>query len=354
MFVLTYNYKQVGSTSYEKARLRFANVIAILLVLQSGLRNVSIGADTGNYMGMFYSHINWSWKDVFNNFIDVYKYGEGKDAGYVLLMKLFSVFSSNYQVFLVFVAVIVFVPLVAFVYDNTDRIEHLWLALLLYQTLFYSFLSITGIRQSIATGLCLWSVKYIKNKKVVPFLILMLMGTLIHSSCLIFLPFYWIAHFKKPRLMFVGMLCLFPILLYLGSTFALQLAIISGDDRYLLYAEQESSGAMNLIIFYFIISLAGFIRYWKDNDYMISNSHIFNAISLGIFFLPLTLNSANLVRVVQYYSIFSLVLMGSVFAPVKLYEPRFFIKTAQFVLLGAILYKLITNPMEYSFFWQGN
>lgn len=352
LFLLKQRYKQVGTLGYEKARKRYAIFVAILLILQSGLRNVGIGADTYQYMISFYEKIQWSWQHVFQNFIDVYQYNEGKDAGYVLLVKVFSVFSSDYQVYLVFVAMVVFIPMVYFIYKNTEKAESLWVALLLYQALFYSFFSITGIRQALATGLCLLSVEYIKKKKILQFISLIIVGAFIHKSCLLFLPFYWIAQIKKTKLLFISVICTFPVMLYLGKEFTLQLAIISGSENYLGYAEQETAGAYNLTIFYFMISFIGFIKYWKDKDWMTERRYIFNAISLGIFFLPLTFNSANLVRAVQYYSIFILVIIGYIIFSNKGKNIKGITSVIQFFLIIVLLYKLFTTPTDYAFFWE--
>ena len=148
------------------------------------------------------------------------------------------------------------------------------------------------------------------------------------------------------------MLCLFPVMVYVGDAFTLELAILSGSENYLGYAEQESVGAKNLILFYFLISSVGFVRYWKNKKWMKERSYIFNAISLGIFFLPLTLNSANLVRVVQYYSIFLLVFIGYVVASSKNANNKLLVSLVQFLLIGALLYKLLITPVEYAFFWE--
>lgn len=352
LLILKVQHKQEGTYEYNKARKRLAVFTAILLILQSGLRHVGVGPDTYQYMLSFQDHIQWSWHQVFQNFIDVYKYDEGKDAGYVLLMKIFSLFSTDYQTYLMFVAIAIFVPILRFIYKNTERLEDIWFALLLYLALFYSFFSVTGIRQALATGLCLWSVEYIKSKKLFHFLLLMGVSALIHKSSLLFLPFYWIAQVNRPRIMFIIMLCLFPIMASLGNVYTLQLAIISGSENYLGYAEQESSGAKNLILFYFFITFVGYIRYWRDKELIKKKSYIFNAISLGIFFLPLTLNSANLVRVVQYYSIFLIVFIGYVLAPINDSRMKPTIQFMQVFLIGALLYKLFSTPVDYAFFWQ--
>ena len=91
---------------------------------------------------------------------------------------------------------------------------------------------------------------------------------------------------------------------------------------------------------------------WKDKEWMERNSYIQNAVSLGIFFLPLTLNSANLVRVVQYYSIFLLVFVGHVVRTGDFKRNILLYNTVRYVLVGVLTYKLLTTPADYAFFWQ--
>lgn len=352
MIVLKKTSENTNYIEYQHKRKYLAVFTCILLILQSGLRNIAVGPDTYNYFLSFQEHINWSWKQTLQNFSDVYIYGEGKDAGYYFLVKCFSLFSRDYQVFLLFVATIFFIPLMRFIYKNTSRLEDIWIALLLYQALFYSFFSITGIRQTIATGLCLISFELIKNKKLIPFILLILIGTFIHKSCLLFLPFYWIANIKNVKTIFLLAIIAFPILVAIGSAFTLQLAIISGSENYLNYVDEESTGAKGLITFYLLISLTGFIKYWRNIEWLNQRSHIFNAISLGILFLPLTLNSANLVRVVQYYSIFLLIFISYVITPNKQIIANFPNKLVNVLIILALTYKLLSTPAEYAFFWE--
>ena len=122
MLILKRQNNLVESSGYIKARKKLAVFTAILLIIQSGLRHVGVGSDTYNYFCHFEEDIRLSWSMIFQNFIDVYQLGVGKDAGYAVFEKLFSIMSSDYQVYLVFVAALFFSPVLYLIYIFTMRL----------------------------------------------------------------------------------------------------------------------------------------------------------------------------------------------------------------------------------------
>lgn len=61
-------------------------------------------------------------------------------------MKFFQIFSTDYQLFLVFIAIVFFVPMGILIYKYS---EAPYLSYVLFSSLFYSFFAITGHRQTI-------------------------------------------------------------------------------------------------------------------------------------------------------------------------------------------------------------
>ena len=348
LLLLKQQYKQVGTLGYENARKRYAVFVAILLILQSGLRHLYVGPDTIQYYSHFCDDIKLSWKDVFYNFFNVYQYGEGKDAGYAVIEKLFSLVSVDYQCYLLFVATAIFTPMIILVYKNTKRIEDIWFALLMYYALFYHFFSVTGIRQTLATALCLVSYKYIKERRLFVFSAIIIIAAFIHKTALIFFPFFWISEIRKVKMLFLIVTLSFPIMTVIGYEFTTYLALLSGSENYIGYADEGSRGAFNLILFYFIIGSITFLKFRKSKDFLEENKSIFNAFSMGLFLFPLSFNSPNLVRLVQYYSIFVLIFMGFINIPQSKYHKNMIL----FLLISALVYKIIGTSDEYAFFWE--
>ena len=127
---------------YEKRRKHYILIVTLLLILQSELRNMGVGADTYKYYS-FEIVRETQWKNIFNAFINF----KDKDPFYSLFQKIFQLFSGNYQIYLITVAVIFMTSFGYFIFDNTSRIRHALLAFILYMGNFYGFFSITGIRQ---------------------------------------------------------------------------------------------------------------------------------------------------------------------------------------------------------------
>lgn len=350
LLILKAQYKEVGSFEYNKARKRLAVFSAVLLILQSGLRHMSVGPDTYNYFCHFEEDIHLSWEAVFQNFINVYQYGVGKDAGYVVFEKLFSLVSNSYQVYLIFVATLFFGPLMYLIYKNTRQLDDIILSILIYFALFYHFFSITGIRQTVATSFCLIAYNYIHKRRFLLFLLFIFCASLIHKTSLIFLPFYWIANVKQVNKVFIFAMALFPIMCVMGYQFTTQLALLSGSENYLGYADEGSRGAYNLIMFYFLVAFVVFWKYRNDVDFTVSHSGIFNAVSMGLVLFPLSFNSPNLVRLAQYYSIFILIFMGYINEPSNKIQRLPII----ILLVLALMYKIISTGDSYAFFWENN
>ncbi len=342
--------EQGGGFTKERSKKYMIRFASLLLILQSGLRNVAVGPDTYAYSLKFVESLKDTWHDIFHNFLTVYVDGEGKDAGYYLLQKIFSSIIPDFQCFLIFIAIVFFCAFFSVVSNYTTTKTDVLIVVFVYLSLFYEFFSVTGCRQVLATAFCLFSVYYIRECKLVPFLLIMLVAISVHRSSLIFLPFYFISRNQKPTLIYWGSVVLIPLLIAFSGRYATELAVLSGADVYMMYTEGGAAGSQNFLIFYLIICtflLAIQNRVLKEDA---NDLFIFNAIYLALFFIPLTYSSAALMRVVQYYSLF--LTIGMTFFLRKSVRGD---KNATIFLLVSLMalgYRLASNVMEYKFFWQ--
>ena len=344
----------IGNNSINKISMRKYYIIFIcfILILQSGLRNIAVGPDTYQYSQMFEQDIVMSWNDIFQNFVDVYQNKIGKDAGYPLLEKVFSVFSTEYRLLLFFIAIVFFISLGHFLYKNTYSIRDALFAFVLYQALFYSFFSITGIRQTLVTAITFWSFEYIKKRKIIPFLILIILAATIHKTVLIFLPLYFIANIKKTKLIYLLSFVLFPITMYIKQYITLWLAVISSVDSYLFYtSESDIAGTPVFTTLIFLIVILGWLFMNKTIIKYPDSFRLFNAIALAFVLTPLTWVDPNLMRVVQYFSVFMLI-----YLPLILDSIDFKSKFMKPILFGSLILILILliikTDSDYKFLWQ--
>ena len=336
----------------NRNRKNYIIFICIILILQSALRHVAVGADTYAYYLKFEEIKLTSWQEIWENFRSVYVLGEGKDAGYPLIQKVFQFFSGEYRIFLFFVAVIFFSSLGYFIYTQTKYISDVFVAIAIYEVLFYSFFSITGLRHTLATAFTFWGLHFIRQRKLWQYTLLIICAAFIHKSVLLFYPFYFIARLNRPRQLLAASFVIFPVMFVFGRSVAGIMALLSAQDNYMGYALSDANptGAVDFSIFLLGCGILGWIALrnakQRDSDMPI----IYNAISIAIIFTPLTWIDSSLMRIVQYFSIFILVFLPYVINNLfRDYQTRI---VAIVVLMVLFVSVIIMRNVDYAFMWE--
>lgn len=328
----------------DQKKKAFCAIACIQWVMVSGFRSAYVGADTMNYRRLFYLVENTSWNKIFNNILFYIRGGEINDPGYVLFVKLFQVFSTNYQVYLIFIALVFMVPMAIWIYKNSSMP---CLSFVIFSTLFYSFYAVTGIRQTVATAFVVFiGYEFIKKKKPIPFLIITFLSFFIHKSCLCFLPFAFFAHKKITKTYVAIFTVITSAFLALGKALYGPFAELIGYDIEKENLEDTSS----YVIVVCLIMLASFIfmKYIKNNVDEDKFRAIYNAALFATAFTLLTIRNQAFMRVQQYYSLLLMLLVPEL---VKAFNKR--LQPIVYILgVGVLITKLIFNNPFYEFFWQ--
>lgn len=334
----------VNSITYKRRKV-YCIICGALWFLISGLRNVTVGADTLSYRFSFDAVKNQSVRTLFKNIIDKYiSGGSQRDPGYDFFVKIFQYFSENYQVYLIFIAALFMIPFTVWIIRES---KNPFISFVLYSSLFYSFFSLTGIRQTISTAMVvLIGDKLIKNKKLIPFVIIVLLASTIHASALVFLPFYFLSripvNIKTISAWVIGIVISFFARRQLKAFFI----DISGYDDYA--KDYEGAGTFTFTFIMFLILIWVIISFLGNKD-IEKNKRLYNAFFLAMFFTPLTWLNPSAMRVVQYFSIYLVLLIP------QMIEDTFDEKSKPIVtgIIVAILTLLLLkdNP-QYAFFWQ--
>jgi transmembrane protein EpsG len=318
--------------------------------LQSGLRNWAVGADTYAYYEKFERVKLSTWLYIENIVVNYYFFGEGKDPGYEVFQKIIQFILPHYQLYLILIAIIFFSSLGNFIYKNTARISDAVLAYVLYSCLFFGFFSITGHRQTIATAASLYGFELIKRRKLIQFLLLILLASTIHKSVIIFIPFYFIAPLKKTTVYYLGGLIAFPLLMVYKSEFLQILQDIGGYNDFQFY---EGAGTYT---FTFMLLLIAVIALWRMKTVFWQSEAakpFYLAFIFALIFTPLTWINPSAMRAVQYFSIFILVLVPAVINSFEVESQE--LSRMAFVVSICLLIGLFINAnigIEYKFFWQ--
>lgn len=301
---------------YNKNKVTpYVNYVILILILQSALRDYSVGADTENYIRQYKEIFSTPWHEIFQNFVDVYKLGEGKDAGFPLLMKFLSVFNVSPRLYLFIIAAIFFIPLGYLMKTYLKDVFEVFISFCFYQALFYSFFSITGIRQTIATAFAFISLICLQKKKTVLFVIFILLGSFIHKSLLIFLVAFFIYDiFKRAKLGLIVSYCLFPVVMVFGRVISSFMATVAASDIYEIYSDSgyNAQGALMFAAGLIVCSILVLYNFKKIANERYAN-FLINCLSLSIVFTPLAWVDPSLMRITQYFSIFTIFLVPFVY-----------------------------------------
>jgi len=343
-----------GSVNNFAYRKLYVQIICVILILQSGLRHVAVGPDTYAYFMEFERVGGFSWAEIWERILAFYRLGIGKDPGYYVFQKVaYSVF-PNYQVFLVLIAVIFFVALGNFLLKNTHRFSDLIYAFTFYSVMFYSIFSITAHRQTIATAAALVGFELIKKRRLLPFLLLILLASTIHISVLIFLPLYFLYNIKNVKFFYGAILALFPVLFALRYPISNFIKVASGFEEYGIY---EGAGTFNFTALLIIIGLVGLWRYKNTLRVNTDKKGLFMIIALAIFFTPLTWVNPSAMRAVLYFSVFLMVFIPSVISSFSIdfaHQRRLIYAITLAALIGIFINSNHNagHIAEYKFFWQ--
>ncbi len=345
-------YKLNSNTNY--VRKKYIKFICVILILQSGLRNVAVGEDTYAYFNVYENIKTKTWVDIYNTAIEYYKTGNSliRDPGYAFFQKTVQLISKDFQFFLFVIAIIFFSAFGTFVYRNTKRLKDVILAFLIYSVLFYSFFSYTGQKQTIATALILVSYEFIKKKKMIPFLFLVLIASTIHKSALIFIPFYFVNQIKKTKNFYRIVLLLFPVILVFSNNLGIFFKIIGG---YELYEQYEGAGSYTFTAIFLLISVVALLRSKIILKHNPNAQHYYNAFAIALLFLPLTWFNPSAMRVVQYFSIFMVLFIPEIiysfnFISVKI--KRGIARFTVILLITLFIRANWINDISYGFFWE--
>lgn len=315
-------------------------------IILSGCRGLYVGSDTLVYKIYFFDLIpETSWETIRENFITRYTTDSGsKDPGYYVIEKLFSYISTNYQLFLIFIAVVFFVPMGLLIYKYS---QHALISYILFSTLFYSFFAITGHRQTIATAMAVWfGSELIRRKKLFLFIIVVLLASTIHLSAICLLPFYFISKIRITKLTMIVYWILIICAFIFRNRWMQLLQSIIGYESYQYY-----EGATVGSFMFLLLVVAAFLTIFRNliidrDDY---NQRIsVNALFVACIFCPLLLINPSCMRVVQYFSIFLLFILpdfGRAFKP-GVSKKMFYVITC-FIMVTL----LISNHPTYTFFF---
>ena len=176
----------ISLTAYvlRKNKRLMYSVIFIWLFTLGALRGEGVGADYYGYKSYFeiFSKLKW-----FSSYASI-------ERGYILLNKIISIFTDNYQWLLV---VCSFLSLIGVIYFVKKQAFFPIVSIWLYISMGYYQATFTRLRQAIAISVVLIAYKYAQEKKFWKFILLIILASLFHRTALIAVLIYPFLHLNR-------------------------------------------------------------------------------------------------------------------------------------------------------------
>lgn len=207
--------------SSRKKQIKLMTIFMIALGLFVGLSDMLGGYDRYIYADLFDSMVDERLMGVnpWNSYaFDFY----GSEFGYGSYCALLSYVTANRYIFILMTTILIYVLLIV---SMRQYVSNAPFAVILFLGLWF-FFTFTYLRQVIGCTICWLSVRYIIERKPLPFFVLWFIAFSFHNSVIIFLPMYFlpIKKFSPQRILIVMgvslLIGLTPIPQSLFSTYA--------------------------------------------------------------------------------------------------------------------------------------
>ena len=289
-----------GKFKIKSGMALFAMSFIIVIV---GLRD-SVG-DTFAYINIF----NDLPTSISADFFEEYT----KDRGFFLLSSLFKRFiSANFHWWLLVIAIICGVSIIKTLKDYS---ENFFFSLFLFIAMTHFTWMMNGMRQFIAVSILFLNLRYIKEHRFIPYLILTLLLSSIHITALIMIPAYFIGISrpwgKRFWIFIILMLIAGMSMDYIAEHFSYVLDDSAYEGYLTIAADSAGSNILRTIVAAAPAVLASFCyRYIKNENNPIANMSVnFSFVSAVLYFCSAQSGGILIGRLPIYFDIYNLLLL---------------------------------------------
>ncbi|MGL4570228.1 MAG: EpsG family protein [Clostridium sp.] len=275
-------------------------ILALVIIIGVSAFRTNIG-DTSTYAG--------SYSNIEGRTLAEELEGKG-DVGFYLITYYLYQISSNPQ-FMIFVTAFI-TQLLYFKFFLQYR-SYLDLQVYIYIASGSYFVTMNGIRQSLAAGLVVLSTKYIIENKFKKFLIITLIATMIHQSAIIMIPIYFISRMKpwsKKIFIMIGIAVVGTILFYELLPILEKLLEGTNYQHYIQsFKDNTNDGANSLRV---IVALVPVVLAYIRRDYLEDskcNRVFINLSIINFVFMLFSLQTWVFARFTIYFNMFNFILL---------------------------------------------
>ena len=327
----------------DHKKRKYLIICGIVLVLFMGLRSQYVGsADSSHYYAMMERAIaRGSWQEYYD--------ADYVEAGFQFFVYCLSrVFDSSQM--LLFITSLIFVVAALYcIYKNSQNVV---MSIVMYITLGLMQFDMQGMRQALAMAICMFAFEFVKKKKLIPFVLLVVLATQLHRTAFVFIAIYFIAMLSYNWWSLLLLAAGSGVVFY----FADSIMAFANDIFETEYAYTIDSGGFVATAIYILIVFLAMIfnkKIKSETDDKTQTTIMFLTI-VGMVSYIMRYVGVGIAERISYYFMFGqILLLPNTTSNLKI-EFRTVINIAVYILcIGLFVYRLNGSDfIPYRFFWN--
>lgn len=231
---------------YKKRNINAIKIFFLLLTILVMFRHESIGNDTQYYMHIFEKISRMQWLDMGKNSIEI---------GFSYFNKIISLVTKDPQIFLMIAAVVTSFM----VYPTYKRLcVDASLSIVIFCILSTFVMLFSGMRQMLAIGIGFIAYEFARKKRLVLFLLAVLVATTFHTSAFMLIFMYPLYHANiTKKWLFAAIPVLGIIFVFNKQIFSVLTRLLEGYTKY--EGTMTQTGAYTMIILFTIFAIFAFV-----------------------------------------------------------------------------------------------
>lgn len=181
--------------SFKNKKRTIVFLCVLGIVLLQGLRAYTVGTDLKNYIPAFLVSDRWG-------LLSGFKY-QNYELGFSLLLQFLRRAGFNETALLFFISGIIHLLIGIVIYKYSKMPV---MSFIIYICMGVFAFTFSGLRQSLAIAILFFSYVFIKNRKLIPYLLCIGLSMSMHASAIVFLPAYWLFNIRIRRIHFIAII----------------------------------------------------------------------------------------------------------------------------------------------------
>ena len=310
-FALIVAFVGMAPPKYGLQQNNYKNYIllcGVLMALISGLRSPYVGTTDTYWYTWYYKDLQnyLTFREYYNEHMEGYDLLSSEAGFYYTMWLLGHVFKDG-QTAIIFSSLVITIATCYFIRHNSVDIP---LSLTIYVCLTIFTFNLNGMRQAMAMSICLFAYEFSKERKLIPFVLTVMLAMLFHKTAMCFLPVYILPVLKNSFgnwlfYVFGLVLCLLFVDHIIAGYYEL-----SGED----YSDNSlATGGGLFVILVYVGGIALTLYKTKILNRQSARIAFMGALAGLVAYLARFIGSAIMERISYYYYYFLILLIPETF-----------------------------------------